>query len=319
MLSQDDIQRLRALPIEEVAESLGLHPKGGRCLCPFHNDRHPSLKFNKARNSYRCWACGESGSGPIDLVMKHLHKTFAEACHWLADENNMAMDAGVPLRAPKPPPPPPPLDTGHLESLLAHGSLTPEARRFLYVERRISEQVAGQLGLTGIDHNVPMSRNLHEGWFNAPALLIPYRDVDGRLLSVQARYLGVRAEGSPTPRFQFPKGSRCGIYNLPVLPTLARGEPLYITEGCSDCWAMMTSGHKAIAIPSATLLKGADVERIAHYIRNVAATPPHMCPDRDEPGERLFVELRSVFPDIVRHQLPEGFKDYGQWWAAQKC
>ena len=32
------------------------------------------------------------------------------------------------------------------------------------------------------------------------------------------------------------------------------GEALFITEGPSDCWAMLSAGHKAIAIPSATLL-----------------------------------------------------------------
>lgn len=31
-------------------------------------------------------------------------------------------------------------------------------------------------------------------------------------------------------------------------------DELWITEGCSDCWAMPSDGHKAIAIPSATLL-----------------------------------------------------------------
>ena len=35
---------------------------------------------------------------------------------------------------------------------------------------------------------------------------------------------------------------------------LRPGEPLYITEGCSDCWAMLSSGRKAVAIPSATTL-----------------------------------------------------------------
>ncbi|MCI6523299.1 MAG: hypothetical protein MR448_07735, partial [Parabacteroides sp.] len=41
----------------------------------------------------------------------------------------------------------------------------------------------------------------------------------------------------------------------------------------------------------------------------------HICPDRDAPGERLYVELKEHFPQLVRHQLPEGYKDFGQWWA----
>ena len=64
------------------------------------------------------------------------------------------------------------------------------------------------------------------------------------------------------PRFRFPKGSRCHVYNLPVLRRLKEGEPLFITEGASDCWAMLSSGHKAIAIPSATLLKRDELKQL---------------------------------------------------------
>jgi hypothetical protein len=35
-----------------------------------------------------------------------------------------------------------------------------------------------------------------------------------------------------------------------------------------------------------------------------------MFPDADVPGERLFLQLKEVLPDLVRHQLPEGCKDY---------
>ena len=34
----------------------------------------------------------------------------------------------------------------------------------------------------------------------------------------------------------------------------------------------------------------------------------HMFPDRDEPGERLFLQLKEVLPSLVHHQLPKVFK-----------
>lgn len=89
-----------------------------------------------------------------------------------------------------------------------------------------------------------------------PWLQIPYYNREGKLVGVQNRNL-VRGA---TPRFRFPAGSECGIYNLPVLNRLREGDDLWITEGCSDCWAMLSAGHKAIAIPSATLLSKKDVE-----------------------------------------------------------
>ena len=315
MLSDFDIQKLRALPIESVAERLGLRVSRGRCLCPFHDDTRPSLMLRRDRNSYHCFVCGTGGSGPIDLVMKYLNKTFIEACYWLANEHNVIITADH-NRHPSgtkhhPSPAGTGIDLAHLECLIARRTLTAEARRFLFDERRIREDVVAELGLSSISMPVPMSGNLCEGWFNAPSLLIPYRDMNGKLLSVQARYLG-KEKGRP--RFQFPRGSKCSIYNLPVLRTLADGEPLFVTEGASDCMAMLSAGHKAIAIPSATLLKPEDVAMLKSV---KTLTNIHICPDRDRPGEALALDLKQHFPQIMSHQLPEGYKDFGDYWKTR--
>jgi 5S rRNA maturation endonuclease (ribonuclease M5) len=103
-------------------------------------------------------------------------------------------------------------------------------------------------------------------------------------------------------------------YNLPVLNRLHAGDELWITEGCSDCWAMLSAGNKAIAIPSATLLMAKDVEMISELV-NRLSTPLHMFPDRDEPGERLFMQLKQLLPNLEHHQLPLGYKDFGEWWG----
>ena len=81
-----ELQKLRDLPIEGVAERLGLDVRQHKALCPFHNDHHPSLSFNVRKNTYRCFVCGAHG-GAIDLVMKCLHKDFIEACSWLGGED----------------------------------------------------------------------------------------------------------------------------------------------------------------------------------------------------------------------------------------
>ena len=119
------------------------------------------------------------------------------------------------------------------------------------------------------------------------------------------------------PRFRFPQGAECCIYNLPVLNLLKPGEPLYITEGCSDCWAMLSAGHKAIAIPSATLLTRKDRDLLAQLHSTEgkgAGVTFHMYPDRDEPGERLFLQLREVLPSLEHHQLPPGCKDFSDYY-----
>ena len=294
-----ELQKLRDLPIEGVAERLGLRVTRHKALCPFHDDRHPSLSFRVSKNTYRCFVCGASG-GTIDLVMRHLHVDFKEACRWLADENNIILEEWKPQ----------PSDISHqtsfdacrYERFFERPWLNDEARRFLFDERHLDERVVRWCRLT--------SWRDKQG---VPWLQIPYYDRDGRLVGVQNRNL-VRGA---LPRFRFPQGSQCGIYNLPVLNLLRPGEPLFITEGCSDCWAMLSAGHKAIAIPSATLLTKQDVELLKH-LGDSPRISFHMFPDRDAPGERLFLQLQQVLPSIVHHQLPPDCKDFSDYYLAHK-
>ena len=40
-----------------------------------------------------------------------------------------------------------------------------------------------------------------------------------------------------------------------------------------------------------------------------------MYPDNDEPGMKLFEDLKRWFPQLQGHVLPKGYKDFGQWYA----
>ncbi|MBR4130949.1 MAG: hypothetical protein IKU02_08550, partial [Bacteroidaceae bacterium] len=98
---------------------------------------------------------------------------------------------------------------------------------------------------------------------------------------------------------------------------LSTGEDLYITEGCSDCWAMLSAGHKALAIPSATLLKPKDIEQLLSLSLTLRLKF-HMYPDRDAPGERLFLQLKEILPNLEHHQLPLGCKDYSEYYLKMR-
>lgn len=313
MIDRNDINRLANLPIEGVAERLGLRVSRHKAICPFHPDSHPSLTFNTARNRYRCFVCDAHG-GPIDLAMNMLNMKFGEACRWLADNNNVILSQREPaVKQTKPAPPP---DLEWLSLLVSRPVLNDEAREFLLEQRRINPRVVEWTGISSISSPQPCWR-YGKPFYDAPSLLIPYRDIDGRLLSVQSRYLSKAGDGKQ--RFKFPKGARCSVYNLPVLRLLKEGEPLFITEGVTDCLAMLSAGHKAIAIPSATLLTN-DNKRLLKNLTERLATPFHMFPDRDEPGERLFQQLDDMLGGvrhITRHELPEGCKDFGEMWSVE--
>ena len=358
-----EIQKLRDIPIEGVAERLGLKIRQHKCLCPFHDDHHASLSFNIRRNTYRCFVCGASG-GTIDLAMNLLKSSgrgsFREACRWLADENNVILTEYTSTLTSNPstlnsnPSTLTSFDASRYERFFEHPWLSDAARRFLFDERMLDERVVRWCRLTSWQDRKGVN------W-----LQIPYYDVDGKLIGIQNRNLGLSPVSDPScasgslpregggrgsqeggergPRFRFPTGSRCSIYNLPVLKLLREGESLYITEGCSDCWAMLSSGHKAIAIPSATLLKPADVTTITQHLP--PGTQLHMYPDRDEPGERLFLQLKELLESqscasgslpreggergsqdsgergrfsLHHHHLPPDCKDFSEYYISTK-
>ena len=102
-----------------------------------------------------------------------------------------------------------------------------------------------------------------------------------------------------------------------MLNLLKPGDTLFITEGCSDCWAMLSAGHKAIAIPSATLLKRKDAE-LLETLSLKLGTKFGMYPDNDVPGERLFLQLKEVLPSLVHYQLPPDCKDFSDYYVKLK-
>ena len=306
-MDRQELQKLRDLPIEGVAERLGLHVVRHKCLCPFHDDHHASMSFKVSKNTYRCFVCGASG-GTIDLVMRHLNFDFKAACRWLADKNNVIIDEWKPQSTQKEPSLLCTFDASRYERFFERPWLNEEARKFLFEERHLDERVVRWCRLT--------SWKDKQG---VPWLQIPYYDREGKLVGVQNRNL---IKGA-LPRFRFPQGSQCGIYNLPVLNLLKPGDELFIAEGCSDCWSLLSAGHKAIAIPSATLLTKRDIEQLSMVngplgrrtlARQEWSMKFHMYPDRDEPGERLFLQLQKVLPSLVHHQLPLGCKDYSEYY-----
>lgn len=307
-----EIEKLRSLPIEEVAERLGMTVSHHKALCPFHGDKHPSLSFHQKSNTFKCFVCDAHGD-VITLAQKVLGKSFLDTCHWLATHE------GIPLGVPReiPSKKPPMLDLEFLRGLVSRPTLIREAEAFLFEERHLRPEVIEWIGISSISSPAPCWR-FGRRFYDAPSLLIPYRDLDGNIQNVQSRYLGYE-QGKP--RFRFPSGSSIHVFNLPMLRHLAPGEPLYISEGVTDCLALLSAGHKAIAIPSATLLKPQNLEILKRVpALNQASTPLmlHIYPDQDEAGERLYHQLTGVCTQLgfalIRHQLPEGCKDFSDYY-----
>lgn len=322
-----EIQKLRDLPIEKVAKEMGMKVEHHKALCPFHDDHHASLSFNTRKNNCRCYVCMGDSVGTIDLVMKYLRKDFLSACRWLAEEHQVQLEEDRKREASSSSSSPgdsssdgsspednsggssseksSSFDASRYARFFEHPWLNLAARRFLFEERKIDERVAAWCRLTSWTDKKGVN------W-----LQIPYFSTEGKLIGIQNRNLDYK-KGESTPRFRFPYGAKCSIYNLPIVKMLKPGEKLFITEGCSDCWAMLSAGHKAIAIPSATLLKPEDKKWLAE-IGSQLKIEWHMFPDRDAPGESLFLQLKEILPSLVHHQLPPGCKDFSEYYLKEK-
>ncbi len=296
-MQKSEIEKLRSLPCEGVAQRLGFKIEHHKTLCPFHNDHTPSLTFKK--NKFKCWSCGKSGDS-INLVREVLGKSFIDACRWLADEHNVIIssfrdqeDSIVQQK---------PFDASRYERFFERPWLSPEARNFLYEERRIDPRVVRWCRLT--------SWKDRDG---IPWLEIPYFNREGKLIGIQNRNL---IKGA-TPRFRFPQGGgSISLYNQPVLNMLRPDDTLYICEGASDTWSMLSAGYKAVAIPSATLLTKKDVE-LLQTLSSELSVRFEMWPDNDAPGENLFLQLQKVLPNLVHHQLPLGCKDFSDYYLTK--
>lgn len=368
MIQKYDIQKLRELDILQVADLLGMGLRNKRALCIHHDDHHPSLAFNVKKNTCHCYSCGFSAD-TIALVRERLNLGFSEACHWLADHFDVyigddrygnsakygnsaryteksadkklltASDRRMAsLRA------------HFAETHVSHGHVAPSSvdvefyqqmfrqmhlsesgQRFLFEERLLSSEALKVCQIVSTEQSVCMAR-VGRGVFDGPSLIFPYFDQEGRLFSVQSRYLGKKKSESSSdmdkvsldeakpddvkpdgvkpkeiPRFKFAPGSHRMIYGLDRLKDYPPDEPLLITEGPSDCWTALTLGIHAIAIPSATLFD-------RRFQGLLAGRNLHIFPDQDEAGLSLYFELKKALPSLVYHQLPEGCKDLSEYY-----
>ena len=71
------------LTARQVAEYYGLRVnRNGMAVCPFHNDRNPSMKIDRR---YYCFGCGEKGDA-VDYVAKSLGLAPSDAALKIAED-----------------------------------------------------------------------------------------------------------------------------------------------------------------------------------------------------------------------------------------
>jgi DNA primase len=85
--NDDDRQRVKDASdiVRVVGEHVALKPKGREfvCLCPFHEDRNPSMCVVPGKQIFHCFVCG-TGGDVFSFVQKYHSMGFREALEFLA-------------------------------------------------------------------------------------------------------------------------------------------------------------------------------------------------------------------------------------------
>lgn len=93
-INQEEINHIRTSVdiVDIISKYVPLVPKGKNFfgICPFHDDKSPSMSVSKEKQIYTCFACGATGN-VIKFVEDYENVTFLEALKILADH------AGIPL------------------------------------------------------------------------------------------------------------------------------------------------------------------------------------------------------------------------------
>ena len=288
-------------------------------LCPFHDDKNPSMMISKEKQIFKCFVCGAGGNA-ISFVEKYEKIPFTEAIRKTAEivgfhdvrlnkplEHVQIDETITPLYE----------CIEDLTTYYQFGLSTEEgsgAREYL-AKRNIApeQQERFRLGYAIKDGKGTISFLEQKGYSlktiesigvalakangtsdsNAGRLIFPIQDIDGKVIGYSARKLFDETEGpkyvnSPETKL-FHKSSV--LYNFHNAKLTAKHDGyIYVLEGFMDVFALDRIGIKsAIAIMGTALTKeqAMILRRLNVEIR--------LCLDGDSAGQMAMMRIMSVF------------------------
>ena len=132
-----------------------------------------------------------------------------------------------------------------------------------------------------------------------------------------------KVDRHPEPQ---PREGRLAPLPLPLRQPMlhlqpARAEPPAPRRGAVDHRRLLRLLGDALRRPQGhrhSLGNAAEAFRCGNPLDSKLSTELHMYPDRDAPGERLFLQLKQLLPNLQHHQLPTGCKDFGELYLATR-
>ena len=329
----------REISIQRLAEARGIQlRRSGKeliGLCPFHNDRNPSLNIDPVKNVWHCkGACGEGGD-VIEWVMRAEGVSFNHAVELL--KRNF-----LPLAVAQGPPPKksttvklPPLadsldDKKLLEAVVEHYHETlknsPDAQKYLQGRGLASGEMIEQFRLgfanRSLGYLVPASNRVageeQRGRLKAlgvfrsngrehlrGSLIIPIRNLAGEVVQMYGRkVMRLSALRDDTPAHLYLPGPRRGVWNEQAL---VASKEIILCEALIDALTFWCAGFRHVTT-SYGVNGFTDDHRAAFQKHGTKRI--YIAYDRDDAGERaaekLAEELLAMGIECFRVQFPKG-------------
>jgi DNA primase catalytic core len=333
------IERLkREISVQRLAEARGIKlTRSGKeliGLCPFHDDRNPSLNIDPAKNVWHCkGACGEGGD-VIQWVMRAQGVSFRHAVELLkADHLPLAAE---PIKAVKqstvrtlPAPIAPQADDRVLLLQVVdyyHDTLkrSPEAMKYLQSRGLQSAEMFERfrLGFANrtLGYRLP-AKNRAEGavmrgrlqglgilrksgheHFNG-SLVIPVFDASGQVVEMYGRKITANLRDG-TPDHLYLRGEHRGVWNEEAL---IASKDIILCEALIDAMTFWCAGYRQVTA-SYGVNGFTDDHRQAFQKHGTERV--YIAYDRDDAGnnaaEKLSEELMGVGIECFRVQFPRG-------------
>jgi len=335
-IPEDQIERLKQdISLMRLVESQGItlkkHGKDYLGLCPFHDDREPSLVISPEKNLWHCLgACGEGGD-VINWMMKSQGVSFRHAVELLR-EGEFSSLAANPVKKTTVTKLDSPLDASaedrallmqvvdyYHETLKQHpdaldylskrGLNNPElidhfklgvanrtlAYRLPEKNRKAGAEIRGRLQKVGI-----LRESGHEH-FNG-SLVIPVVN-DGRVLEVYGRKLRDDLRKGTAYHLYLP-GPHQGVFNLEAL---SESKEIILCESLIDALTFWNAGYRNVTSSYGT---NGFTEELLTAFKTHGTERVLIAYDRDTAGEKAAAELAEKLIkagiDCYRINFPKG-------------
>ena len=333
------IARLKQkVSVQRLAESQGVilkrHGADLIGLCPFHDDKEPSLVITPKQNLWHCLGVCQCGGSVIDWVMKAEGVSFRHATELLlADYNpSLVADSG-PVKHATVRKLPTALEHNAEDAKLLrqvidyyHETLKQSPEALAYLEKRglADSEAIGRFKLgfanRSLGYRLP-AKNRKEGaairgqlqrigllrssgheQFNG-SIVIPVMDEAGNITEVYGRKINDNLR-KDTPKHLYLPGPHAGVWNSEALKA---SPELILCESLIDALTFWCAGYRNVTASYGT--EGLTADHLTAFKQHKTERVL-IAYDRDEAGnkaaDKLAKQLMTEGLDIYRLQFPKG-------------